>query len=224
VQGIGRPALADRGSVPGHRGSDADPMRRLPSPWSIVWTDNVCFRITTLTPWALIFALMVKLTGTLPGRRNKPDVPVDPGVASTILACAGVLALVLAGIVVLRVSRIRGLFERGREDEACVRKVKRFRGGATLKLELERAGVTHQARYTFQRWSNTPLFEEGTRVSVVVDPAHPKRVLPLALFSEACAAPGGSAGEPLESRRESKSSGLQLGRRVQEAARPRGER
>jgi hypothetical protein len=196
-------------------------VRRLPSPWSVVWIDNVCFRITTLAPWALFFALMVKLTGTLPGGRNQPDVPVDAGVANAILACAVALGLVLAGIVVLRVSRIRGLLERGREDEARVRKVKRFRGGATLKLELERAGVTHQARYTFQRWSGTPTFEEGTRVCVVVDPEHPKRVLPLALFTEARAAPVVSTGEPLGSGRASSSSDLVLGRRAQEAHRLR---
>lgn len=195
-------------------------MRTRPSTWSIVSTDNVCFRITTLTPWALIFALMVQFTGTLPGGRHKPDVPVDPAVASTILACAMALSLVLAGIVVLRVRGIRDVLEHGREIEAWVRRVKRFKGGATLQLELESAGVRHAARYTFQRWTRTPTFEEDTRISVLVDPAHPRRALPLALFSDACAA-GGTSAE--ESRGASQAAGLRLSRTAREAALPRRE-
>lgn len=199
-------------------------MRRLPSPWSIVWTDNACYRIVSLSPVLLFFALMVKLTGTLPGGRNRPEVPVDPGVATAFLASATALVLVLTGLVALRVARVRDLFERGQEVEASVRRVKRFRGGAKLSLEFERAGTRHTARCTFQRWSKTPAFEEGTQVTVLVDPAHPRRALPLALYPAACATPEGLARNPHPARGASNAPELRLGRRAQPVARSRSER
>jgi hypothetical protein len=52
----------------------------------------------------------------------------------------------LSAIVALRVAGIRRLFEEGREVEASVRKVKRFRGGSTLKLEFELNGIRYKVR------------------------------------------------------------------------------
>jgi hypothetical protein len=102
-------------------------MRKQPSTWSIVWTDTACWQITSLAAVVLFVALMIKLTGTLPGGRGKPDIPVDPGLASLILAYALAGILFLSAIVALRVARIRSLFDRGLEIEATVRKVKRLR-------------------------------------------------------------------------------------------------
>src|SRR5262245_22716489 len=118
-------------------------MRKLPSLWSIISTDNACWGIATSAPMVLFIALMIKLTGTMPGGRGKPDRPVSPEVASTVLACAVALILFLSAIVARRVARIRGLFDEGREVEASVRKVKRFRGGAKLKFEFELEGILH---------------------------------------------------------------------------------
>ena len=168
---------------------DPDGMRRLPSTWSIVWTDNACYQITSLAAVVFVVALLIKLTGTLPGGRGKPDIPVDPEVASLILAYAVAGILFLSAIVALRVARIRSLFERGLEIEATVRKVKRFRGGQTLKLELQHAGITYKVRSAFQRGSKTPTFYEGTRIPVLVDPLDPRRAVPLALYADPGAAP-----------------------------------
>ena len=159
-------------------------MRKLPSTWSIVWTDSSCWQITSLSAVVFLVALMIKLTGTLPGERGKPDIPVDPEVASLILAYAVAGILFLSAIVALRVARIRSLFDRGLEIEATVRKVKRLRGGTTLKLELQHAGIPYRVRTTFQRGSRTPEFEEGTRISVLVDPLNPRLAIPLALYAE----------------------------------------
>jgi hypothetical protein len=60
-------------------------MRKLPAPWSVISTDNVCWAITTSAPMVLFIALMIKLTGTIPGRRGEPDTPVNPEVANTVL-------------------------------------------------------------------------------------------------------------------------------------------
>jgi hypothetical protein len=118
---------------------------------------------------------------------------VDPEFASLILAYAVAGILFLSAIVALRVARIRSLFDRGLEIEATVRKVKRFRGGARLKLELQHAGITYRVRSAFQRGSRTPSFDEGTRISVLVDPLNPRRAIPLALYADPGAAPAGSA-------------------------------
>ena len=101
-----------------------------------------------------------------------------------VLACAVALILLLSAIVALRVTRIRSLFDGGREVEASVRKAKRFRGGATLKLEFELHGIPYQVSSTFQRWPKTPAFNEGTRISVLVDPANPKRAIPLGFYGD----------------------------------------
>jgi hypothetical protein len=166
-------------------------MRKLPTPWSIIWTDNVCCRIITIAPVVFFLALVIKLTGTIPGGRGKPDRPVDPEVASMVLACAVALMLILSAIVVLRVARIRSLFDGGREIEASVRKVKRFRGGSKLKLEFELHGIPYKVSSTFQRSSKTPVFSEGTRIAVLVDPSNPKRAIPLALYGDPGSAPRG---------------------------------
>jgi hypothetical protein len=132
---------------------------------------------------------MVKLTGTIPGRRGGPDIPVDPGVASMVLACAVALILFLSAIVALRVARIRSLFDGGREVEASVRTVKRrLRGGTTLKLEYELDGIPYKVSFAFLRSSRTPAFSEGTPIPVLVDPANPKRAIPLALYGDPGAA------------------------------------
>jgi len=60
-------------------------MRRLPSPWSIIWTDNAYRGITTIAPVVCLMALVIELTGTIPGSRGRPDTPVDPDVASITL-------------------------------------------------------------------------------------------------------------------------------------------
>ena len=108
--------------------SDTHEVRKLPSPWSIIWTDNACCGIIASASFVLFIGLMVKLTGTIPGRRGGPDIPVDPEIASMVLACAVALILLLSAIVALRVARIRGLFDGGREVEASVRKVTYIRG------------------------------------------------------------------------------------------------
>ena len=169
-------------------------MRKLPSPWSIIWTDNACCGITTSAPVVFLMALVIKLTGTIPGSRGRPDTPVDPEIASMVLACAVALILFLSAIVAVRVARIRSLFDGGREVEACVRKVKRFRGGARLKLEFEFEldGIPYKLSSAFLRSSRTPAFSEGTRISVLVDPVNPKRAIPLALYADPGAAQSGA--------------------------------
>jgi hypothetical protein len=158
-------------------------MRKLPSPWSIIWTDNACWAITTSAPMVLFIALMIKLTGTIPGRRGGPDTPVDPEVASMVLACGVALILVLSAIVAQRVARIRRLFDGGRRVEASVLEVKHFRGARTrLKLEFVLDGIPQKVSSTFLRSSRTPAFSEGTRIPVLVDPVNPKRAIPLALY------------------------------------------
>jgi hypothetical protein len=158
-------------------------MRKLPSVWSIVSTDNVCWAMTTSAPLVLFLGLMVKLTGTMPGGRGKPDIPVDPDVATMVLASAVALILFLGAIVARRVARVRGVFDEGREVEARVRKVKYVRGGAKLQLEFELNGIPYNVRFGFQRWPRTPAFSEGTRIPVLVDPTNPKRAIPLALYA-----------------------------------------
>ena len=166
--------------------SDTNGMRKRPSPWSVIWTDYVCCSISTSAPLVFLLGLMVKLTGTLPGRRGGPDTPVTPEIASMVLVCAVALTLFLATIVALRVARIRSLFDQGREVEASVRKLTYFRGGSRQRLELafELNGMAHEARVTFLRGSKTPTFSEGARIPVLVDPEHPKRVVPLTLYGD----------------------------------------
>ena len=129
--------------------------------------------------------LMVKLTGTIPGRRGGPDTPVAPEVATMVLACAMALILLLSAIVALRVARVRSLFDQGREVEASVRKVTYFRGARQkLELEFELYGIPHKVSFFFLRSPRTPAFSEGTRISVLVDPANPKRAIPLTLYGD----------------------------------------
>ena len=153
-------------------------MRALPSPWTILRTDNRSYQLTWLGTVCLVLALLVKLTGTVPGGHGRPDRPVDPGVANLVLASAAALTALLGSIVALRVARIRGLLDSGDEVEAEVRKVSRFRGGARLALEFERDGRTHRVRWTYQRWSRTPIFVAGMRV-VARRSGEPRRAVPV---------------------------------------------
>ena len=158
-------------------------MREPPSPWSIIRTDNPCWAITTSALMVFGIALMIKLTGTMPGRRGRPDTPVDPVVASLVLAGAVALILFLSAIVALRVGRIRSLVDEGREVEARVRKVTYFRGARQkLELEFKLDGIPYEVTSVFLRSWRTPRFSEGTRIPVLVDPENPKRVIPLALY------------------------------------------
>jgi hypothetical protein len=61
--------------------SDPGGMRKQPSTWSIVWTDTACGQITSIAAVVFVFAMLIKLTGSLPGGRGKPEIPVDPGFA-----------------------------------------------------------------------------------------------------------------------------------------------
>ena len=167
-------------------------VRKLPSARSVLWTDNACYTITLIAPMFFFLALMVKLTGTVPGGRGKPDQPVDPEFATLLLASATLLALFLYAIVALRVARVRRLFDLGEEVEATVLKVSRFKGGGRLKLEFERAGTTYRVRSTFKRWATTPTFAEGNRVALLVDPSNPKRAVPVALYASPGTPPDGS--------------------------------
>ena len=157
-------------------------MRKLPSPWRIISTDNACWALMTGASMVLLIGLLVKLTGTIPGRRGGPDRPVDPEVASLVLAGAVAIVLFLSAIVALRVARVRRLFNEGREVEANVRKATRVRGGTRLKLEFHLDGNPYKVGFTFQRWPGTPEFSEGTRIPVLVDPDHPTRAIPLAVY------------------------------------------
>jgi len=161
-------------------------MRKLPSPWSIIWTDNAYRGITIIAPVLCLMALVITLTGTISGSRSRPDTPVDPDVASMVLACAVALILFLSATVALRVARIRSLFHGGREVEARVRKVNYFRGGAGQKLELEFEldGIPYKVSSAFLRSSRTPAFSEGTRISLLVDRVNPNCAIPLALYAD----------------------------------------
>ena len=150
-----------------------------------MWTDNACYLMVVYPLVCFLFALAVKLTGTLPGSRGRPDHPVDPRFASLALACTGGMLALLWSRVARRVARIRSLFDSGEEVEATVRKVSRFRGGCTLKLEYEHAGTTFRVRSSFQRWRRTPRFTAGERVSLLVDRMNPKRAVPTALYTNA---------------------------------------
>ena len=174
-----------RDSSSGRLARKKDEMRKLPSTWSIIRTDNACWGVTTSAPVVFFIALMIKLTGTIPGRRGGPDTPVDPEVANMVLVCAMALILFLAAIVGRRVGRIRSLFDAGREVEASVRKVQYFRGARTkLELEFDLGGVPYKASSAFLRSSRTPAFSEGTRIPVLVHPANPKCAIPLALYAD----------------------------------------
>ena len=173
-------------------------MRKLPSPWSIIWTDTACCRIVTTAPLVLFIGLAIKITGTVPGRRGGPDRPVDPDVATLVLACAVALILLLSAIVVRRVTRIRSVFDGGREVEANVRKVKYVRGGAKLELEFDLDGTPYKVRFSFLRSSRTPAFSGGTRIPVLVDPWNPKRVIPRALYADPGAAQSGDRPIPAD--------------------------
>src|SRR5262245_696456 len=167
-------------------------MRKLPSAWSIICIDNACWAMLTSAPMVLFVARMRKVAGTMPGRRGGPDVPVDPGVASLVLACGVALILFLSAIVAMRVARIRSLIDEGREVEASVRKVNYFRGARQkLELEFELDSIPYKVRFTFLRSSKTPEFSEGTRIPVLVDPVNPKRAVPLALYAGPGVAPSG---------------------------------
>jgi hypothetical protein len=180
-------------------------MRKLPSPWSIVCTDNVCWAIATTAPFVFLLALVIKITGTIPGSRGRPDTPLDPGVASLVLAGAVALVLFLSAIVMLRVSRFRGLFDGGREVEASVRNVKHMRGARTqLKLEFRLEGILYTVRCTFLRSSRTPAFDEGARIPLLVDPLNPKRAVPLALYAGSGPARSArSGGRPVSTEQQS---------------------
>jgi len=104
-----------------------------------------------------------------------------------VLACAVIAIVFLWSIVAQRVARIRGLFDGGREVGASVRKVKRYRTGTKLTLEFEVNGIPYKVNFAFQRSFQTPQFEEGMRITVLVDPAHPKRVIPLSLYGDPAA-------------------------------------
>ena len=177
-------------------------MRKLPSPWSIIWTDNAYRGITIIAPVLCLMALVITLTGTIPGSRGRPDTPVDPDVASMVLACAVALILFLSATVALRVARIRSLFDGGREVEATVRKVNYFRGGAGQKLELEFEldGIPYRVSSAFLRSSRTPAFSEGTRISLLVDRVNPNCAIPLALYED----PGAAHSGERRSRRSTK--------------------
>jgi hypothetical protein len=138
-------------------------------------------------------ALVITLTGTLSGSRGRPDTPVDPDVASMVLACAVALILFLSATVALRVARIRSLFEVGREVEASVLKVKYLRGGTRQKLEMEFEldGIPYKVSSAFLRSPRTPAFSEGTRIAVLVDPVNPNCAIPLALYTDPGAAQSG---------------------------------
>jgi hypothetical protein len=171
-------------------------MRKLPSAWSIVWTDNVSYMLTSIGPVLFVLALMIKLTGTVPGGRGKPDQPVDPEFANLVLASAAALLAFFGALVSLRVARIRSLFDSGEEVEATVRKVSRFKGGATLRLEFQRGGQAYKVRSTFKRWSQTPEFTAGDRLALLVNPANPKRAVPVALYERTTSAKVQESGGP----------------------------
>jgi hypothetical protein len=160
-------------------------MRKLPSTWSIVSTDNACHVMTVFAPVLFFLALMIKLTGTVPGGRGKPDQPVDPEFANWALASTSALVIFFWALVAMRVSRIRSLFDRGEEVEATIKKVSRFKGGATLKLEFQRAGTAYKVRSSFRRDRRTPDFTAGERISLLVNPDNPRRAVPVVLYERA---------------------------------------
>jgi hypothetical protein len=166
-------------------------MRRQPSAWSIIRTDELCWAIVSGgVPLVLGIGLAIKLTGTLPGRRGGPDVPLDPEVASLVLAGALALTLLLSTIVARRVARVRELFVSGHEIEARVLKVENLRAGGRqrVKYEFEFAGVAYTLRTVYHRWTRTRVFSEGTRIPVMIDRANPKRAIPLAVYGDPNAA------------------------------------
>jgi hypothetical protein len=168
-------------------------MRTPPSPWSIIWTDNVCCALTTTAPLIFGVGLAIKLTGAIPGSRGRPDTPLDPVVASLVLAGAVAVVLCMSAIVVVRVRRVRSLFEEGREVEARVRKITYFQGGARQKLKFafELDGTPYEVTSVFLRSSRTPRFSEGDRIPVLVDPEDPTRAIPLAVYAD----PGAGHGQ-----------------------------
>lgn len=190
VQGDRAPTQVPRASKRKGRDSirpgsmiDTDGMHEPLPPRSIILIDRLCWGIISTAPMILLIAVLIKVTGTVPGKRGGPDRPVDPEVASSVLACAVALVLLAAGFVALRVKLIQSMFEHGREVEASVRKVTYLRGGRTkLQLEFELYGELHEVRHIFVRSRRTPTFGENTQIQVLVDPDRPKRVFPLALY------------------------------------------
>jgi hypothetical protein len=62
-----------------------------------------------------------------------------------------------------------------------------------VELEFDLYGIPYKVNFFFLRSSRTPAFSEGTRIPVLVDPEHPKRAIPLALYGDPGAARSGGA-------------------------------
>lgn len=173
-------------------------MRKLPSAWSIVWTDSTCYQLALIAPTFFLFALLVKLTGTVPGSRGRPDRPVDPAFALLALACTGAFLAFAGTFLTLRVRRIRALFEAGEEVEATVAKVSRWKGGSKLALRYERSGTAREVRTSFQRSARIPEFAVGDRVTLLVERRNPRNAVPIVVYGDGVEARIPADRDPLQ--------------------------
>jgi hypothetical protein len=142
-------------------------MNRQPSPYQIILNDAEAFRAAVYPVVFWLIALLIVLpTGRGVG---------GSGLALSLILLAGLATVIGLPMLMLRVNRVRGVFEVGQEVEGVIVQADFLRERGWLDFTYVYQGKPFKGRVEVMNNDRTRQFEAGKPVVLMVDPQNPRQ-------------------------------------------------
>ena len=149
------------------------PVERPPTLMTILWADFPAFMAAVFPMVVAILAIILAFAGDIPDPRGGEDLSNED--LPYLLGFGVILTLLCIPLLVFRVRRVRRLLRTGHETPGTITAARLSRNGSRLKYQFEYASKKHDKSLLIPFWIEN--IEEGDEVTVVVDPARPRRAI-----------------------------------------------
>ena len=149
------------------------PNQQPPSVMTILWADFPAFMAALFPFIVAILAMVVAFAGSMPDPRGGEDITQSD--LPYLLGFGAILIVVCVPLLLYRVHRARRLLRGGHETPGTVTSARLSRNGSRLKYEFKHASKKYKQSVLIPFWIEN--IDEGDRVTVVLDPARPKRAI-----------------------------------------------
>lgn len=149
--------------------------QRLPALMTILWADFPDFMAAVFPPVAAIPVIIQVFAGENPNPGSGEGLSNEGIPIPYLLGFEAILILLCIPLLVFRVRRVRGLLRTGHETPGAITSARLSRNGSRLEYEFEYASKKYDKSLFIPFLIEN--IEAGDEVTVVVDPARPRRAI-----------------------------------------------
>lgn len=145
----------------------------------MLWLDFPCFIAAALPVAVLGLGTALVIMGQIPGLRGRDDLVASD--LPYLLAFGSLVIVICVPLLVLRVHQLRRVLARGQQTTGIILQTYRSGNGSRLRFSYDFEGKKYERLLRIPSWIDD--LRPGSRVSVFVDPGHPRRSLIADIYS-----------------------------------------